>query len=794
MSPRRAATGRPLAAALILALLAGACGASRAYRQGQKFAKQGNWDLAVARLTVALQKSPDNIGYKIALENARIQASRFHYAEARRHLAADQLERAAEELEIATKYDPGNKSAADDLALVRDKIRGREEERRRLAEFEAMKTRAQAAPVPLPVLSPRSQAPITLKFSDTSVQKILDTLAKLAGVNILFDEGYRDKKADVNLTGVTFQEALDQITFVNRLFYKVIDQNTLIVVPESPQKRRSYDDLILRTFYLQNAEVNETLNLVKTLAGIQKAAGNPSAGAITVLDTPDKVALAARVIELNDKAKGEVMVEVQILEVNRNKVKDYGLRLSNYGASLTYSPFGGDEASVGGDSPTGFTSVRAHLLSSLSLADFVVSIPAQVFARFLQSDATTRILASPRLRAAEGKKTTLKIGQDVPVPITTFQATQTGGTTFTPATSFQYRTVGVTLDLTPKVNASGDISLELNAEFSLLGQAADVGGQENLPTFLTRTVSGILRLRDGETSLIGGLVQSRETASFTGIFGLQSVPILNKLFTSTNKQSEESEVLLSITPHLVRAPKLTEDDLKALYVGTQELPRVAGARPPLFGPEEPEPSPSPGPLPGRPAPPAPAAPSPPPSPTPPSPTPPATPELEPSPGPLPMAPPPEAAAAGETTVPVPPSPIRQASAVRALFSPPEISVKAGETGSMGLVVMGVRELLSAEVVLTYDPSMLELADVMAGSLLTVDGAPVGAERAMEAGRVRARFTRAEGTSGSGAVVAVTMKGLRAGPAAVAAESLTLVTAAGTERPATPVPGRIVVTP
>jgi hypothetical protein len=159
-----------------------------------------------------------------------------------------------------------------------------------------------------------------------------------------------------------------------------------------------------------------------------------------------------------------------------------------------------------------------------------------------------------------------------------------------------------------------------------------------------------------------------------------------------------------------------------------------------------------------------------------------------------MAPPPEAAAAGETTVPVPPSPIRQASAVRALFSPPEISVKAGETGSMGLVVMGVRELLSAEVVLTYDPSMLELADVMAGSLLTVDGAPVGAERAMEAGRVRARFTRAEGTSGSGAVVAVTMKGLRAGPAAVAAESLTLVTAAGTERPATPVPGRIVVTP
>jgi general secretion pathway protein D len=305
-------------------------------------------------------------------------------------------------------------------------------------------------------------------------------------------------------------------------------------------------------------------------------------------------------------------------------------------------------------------------------------------------------------------------------------------------------------------------------------------------------------VRDGETSLIGGLVQSREAETFTGIFGIQSVPILNKLFTSTNKQVDASEVLLSITPHLVRAPKLTEDDLKALYVGTQELPRVPGARPPLFGPEEPEPSPAPGPSPsaapppaaGRPAPSAPVAPATPPSAAPP-PAPP--PVAEPSPGGPPLTPPgAEATATPEATVPVPPSPIREMGAVRTLFSPPEIGVKAGETGSVGLVVMGVRDLLSAEVVLTYDPSMLEITDVMAGSLLTLDGAPVGAERAMEAGRIRARFTRAEGTTGSGAVVAVTMKGLRAGTAIVAVESLSLVTAAGTERPGPPAPGRIVV--
>src|SRR5207245_2888200 len=167
-----------------------------------------------------------NITYKIARENARMQASRQHYAESHRRLAADDLDKAAEELDIATKYDPGNKAAADDLAIVRERIQHRTEERQRMSQFDAMKTRAEAAPLPLPVLSPRSTAPITLRFAtETSLEKIFDTLARLAGVNILFDQDYRDKRVTVNLTNVTFQEALEHLTFVNRLFYKVLDPN-----------------------------------------------------------------------------------------------------------------------------------------------------------------------------------------------------------------------------------------------------------------------------------------------------------------------------------------------------------------------------------------------------------------------------------------------------------------------------------------------------------------------------------------------------------------------------------------
>ena len=217
-----------LALALIALVSSWGCAAHWAYRQAEEAAANGDWDLAVARYTKALDKDPKNIGYKIALENARIQASRLHYDKAREHLAANDFEKSVEELEIATKYDPANRSAADDLQILRDRIRRRDEERQQRAQFEQTRARAQAAArVPLPVLSPRSPVPITMRFDDGSLQKILESLGRISGVNVLFDEGFRDKKASVNLSGITFQEALDRITFVNRLFYKVLDQNTI---------------------------------------------------------------------------------------------------------------------------------------------------------------------------------------------------------------------------------------------------------------------------------------------------------------------------------------------------------------------------------------------------------------------------------------------------------------------------------------------------------------------------------------------------------------------------------------
>jgi general secretion pathway protein D len=827
---------RILVIVLTSAVLLPACSARWAYRQGQREAKKGNWDNAVARLTKALNEDPDNISYKIALQNARVQASLFHQDEARKHLAAEELEKAQDELEIANKYDPGNKSIADDLAIVKARIQGRVDAQAQMSEYETLKDKARKFPTP--ILSPRSSAPINMNFPEQGLEKIFDALAKVSGVNILFDPDFRDKKVTVRLSGVSFQEALDQITLAHRLFYKVVDRNTIIIVPEGAAKRRIYDDIFLRTFYIENAELKEVETVVKTALGAQaKVVSNPTLGALNVIGTVDELALAERVIAGNDKSKGEVLVDVQILEVNRNRMRDFGIGLANHKASISLQPI---------QNTTGDTlNIRAHLLSSLNLSDWVVNIPNTLLVNFLQNDTNTRILASPRLRAAEGKKTTLKVGTEVPVPVTTFTSAQPNvGGTFAPATSFQYRNVGVNLELTPKVNANGDILLELAAEFSLLGDNRLVAGTL-LPTFLTRNVTGVLRLRDGETSLIGGLLQQQENETTSGFPGVSSIPLIGKLLAQPKTEKTTGEVVISITPHLVRGPKVVEEDLTALRLGTKETFRVEGAREPLFG-TEPEPTPSPTPSPGLTAPgpeigrpPGTVSPSmpgpgqqitpaatPPPPPVFPTPLPPAMPQKEPeppAPAPTPVPPAPEATPMPETgpppgsfptPTPTPPSvppPLvssgngrdsgppgagRTASprpaAVSASLNPPSVETRIGQTVNLSLVLMNLQGLEGLDVVVAFDPALLEAGDAKAGTLLTMDGAAVGIERTGEVGRMRVKMTRPSGIAGSGMAASLSFKAVAAGPAEVRVESIALTTPAGTVRPPTPSPVRVTV--
>jgi type II secretory pathway component GspD/PulD (secretin) len=770
----RPALGAACALALVLALAG--CGAARsAYRQGNQEARQGNWDMAVARYTLALQKDPENIGYRIALQNARVQASRYHLTRGRQAVAAQDLERAREELEIAVRYDSSNQAAVDQLDDVRAGIRAAEEARRERSEIDERRERA-AARVPLPVLEPGSRAPINLKFTDQSLHSIFEALARLTGVNILIDPDLRDESVSVTLTGVTFQQALDQITFVNKAFYKVLNPTTLIVVPETAQKRRTYDENLVQTFYLENADVNEMVALLTKLTGIQKTAGNEALKAITVMGTLDELALAERIIRTNDKARGEVMVEVQILEVNRTAMKQYGLQLSNYQAAATFSPTGA-EGELGAD---GLTTVRAHILSSLNLADFIISLPSAIVTNFLRDDTNVRILATPRLRAAEGDQTQLLIGTEVPIPVTTFTATQAGAQSFAPATSFQYRNVGVTLQITPEVSTGGEVALELEAEFSLLGDNRNVGTGSNpliVPTFLTRRVTGTLRLRDGETSLLGGLLLERETETIRGVLGLQNLPLIGGAFRSTDRTREDTEILISITPYIVRAPRVTEEDLESLYAGTRERVEIPGARPPLFGPApEDEPAAEDEPEEGS----------------------------EPDEG---SAADPEALGAGagpgaespaEPVAPIPqPTPYPEPSlpdspavaVARALFRPGELSLTPGQMRELDLVVLGAPEFGEVELVLTFDPERLAIDAATPGALLTLSGDAIGVQSEQQPGRLTARFRHPARASGSGAVARLQVRGLVPGTSLIEA-SLTL--GSGDAAQAVLAEGRVVV--
>ena len=537
------------------------------------------------------------------------------------------------------------------------------------------------------------------------------------------------------LAGVTFEQALEQITFVNKLFFKVVDQNTVIIVPETAQKRRTYDENLVQTFYIENLDVNEALAIITKLTGVQKVVANEPLRALTVVGTPDQLAMIQRILETNDKALGEVIIEVEILEVNRTLMKRYGIELSNYSVGTTFAPTGAE----GELDANGFTNVRAHILSSINLADFIVSLPSTVVASFLKDDSSVRILSSPRLRAAHGKKASLQVGTEVPVPVTTFTATQTGASTFAPATSFQYRNVGVTLEFTPEITAEGEITIDLLAEFSVIGEDRNVGtGQNplNVPTFLSRRITGMLRLQDGHTTLLGGLLTTREVETLRGVLGLSGIPVIGGLFTSKRTEDETSEVLISITPHILRAPRLQATDFESLLVGTQDRTRVPGARPPLFGEasggdeaaaEVESETPQAG---GDSAAVAPAT----------------GPDLQAS----------DAEPAGGQAAPAEPQ--RSDDLLRALLRPPRLNLSVGEEVTVDVVLLGADALLEVEVVLEIDSRILEVTRIDPGPLLTLDGSAVGTERSIGADRVTVRFRRPTPTSGSGAIASVRIRG------------------------------------
>ncbi|TAM53938.1 MAG: hypothetical protein EPN53_04700 [Acidobacteria bacterium] len=561
-----------VAVGLLLALgFLGSCASYRYSRRATDAVQAQNWDAAVYFYLEALARDPGNVRYKMALQRARLQAGEEHFRRGMRFKEAGDLERAKSEFEFTVQFDPTHQYAAVELEKVRKDIRILDQEGGP-AKLEEIKKAASEMKVKPPVLNPASDEPMSLSFPNpTNVRDIYKAIGQAFGINILFDNKMRDQKLSIELKNVTAREALESVMQAAGHFYKVLDPKTVIVVEDTPQNRRDYEDLVVKTFFLSNADVKDVSNMLRALIDARRIAINEQLNSLVIRDTADKVAIAERLIDANDKAKAEVLVDVELMQVDTNKLRDIGMSLSSQTFTAQF-----DATKLGGATST--SPLYLNQLGSISRSMWTMAVP-NVVLNLIKSAGETETLAQPQLRITEREKASLVIGQKVPIPTTTFNTTQTIGGNIVPITAFNYQDVGIKLDIEPKVHHNNEVTLKLKVEVSDLGTAIHVSGQADQFPINTRNIDTTIRLKDGETSLLAGLLKETKATRRAELPWLSDIPLIGRLFSDDYKQVSQTDLILTLTPHIIRYPDITEADLAPLWVGTENRITIFGNSP-----------------------------------------------------------------------------------------------------------------------------------------------------------------------------------------------------------------------
>lgn len=566
---------RSIIAMLLLAVALSGCTSYRAYQQAQDLELQERWDEAVEAYSRALEVDPENKKYKMALQRVKLESSRSHFEKAKLHLAAGQYELAVLELRIATELDPTNQFAAVELvkasrALERARTEGNGE------TLEQMKRRVSASSGP-PQLDPGSDEPISLSFPrETPVKDIYRALGNAFGINILFDTGLKDDRIAIELRDVTAQQGLERLMQAAGHFYKVLDERTIIVAPDNAQTRREYEDLVIRTFYLSNGDAEQVANVIRTMTEARSVFPLKALNAITIRDTADKVRIAERIIEANDKARAEVVVQVELLQMDLQKARSVGMNLTGLSRGVGAVLGTADDAGGAG------ALLTLQQIRDLGIDDIGFTIPSIAYS-FVKNNSDTTLLAQPQLRITEGEKATLLIGNQIPIPVASIPVINTGGQqNFVQSTSYQYRDVGIKIAIEPRVHHNREISLRLTVEVS---NVADAGtsrdGAPAQPTIGTRTIESTIRLMDGETNFLAGLIRQDESQGSDRIPFLGDLPVIGRLFGIDSKSERRTDLVLTLTPHIIRIPDITEADLAPMWVGTQGNLSFRGVSPRL---------------------------------------------------------------------------------------------------------------------------------------------------------------------------------------------------------------------
>jgi type II secretory pathway component GspD/PulD (secretin) len=801
------------------------CAAGKAFRQGDAAVHSGDLDQAVVYYRKAAQAAPDNANYKIALQRTLLAASRAHLDKARDFESKDQLEAAVGEYRLANEYDPSNRLAANKVTALERTVRERADAARPKPAIQAMRDRVRAAePALINLTTPLPK----IQFRDTSLRTILDTIANVAGINISYERTFQDRPTSVSLDGATLEQALNQIMLMNELSYKVISDRSIFVFPDNAQNHGKYDDQVVRTFYLSHAdatEVNQLLSAIVRVPGIgvqPRIVGNKTNNTVTVAATASLVGVVEKIIQQVDKPRAEIVVDVEIMEVERTRAKQYGLELSDYavggilspevspnGTTTTTTPTTGTPGTTtpptttttpGTGTSTGPETVKSPppfnlntISQGFTTADFYLAVPTAI-ARALESDSHTKVIAKPNLRGAEGQKLSFAIGQQIPIVSTSYTPIATGGAGVNPLSSYQYKDVGVNIDMTPRVTLEGDIILDLTLEDDALGADKSVAGV-TVPTFVQRKVTTRLRLRDGESNLLAGLLQTNDQTSVTGFPGAIHVPILSQLFSKNSTSNDQLEIVMMLTPHIIRSQEITEDDLKPVYIGSGQNIAVGGPPPLIVQPGAEQPAAA-----GQPAAAPAAAPAGTPAyggtttpgvTTPPgstpvpgtvlAPTPPAT--AQPNvtitePPATPPAPPPATPAGGTPPATPPATPATPPAAetttsaglgsAQVILTPPGTTFRVGGGPyTVPISVVNAVRLSGTTLTITYDPALLRVRSVQEGSFLRTGGVQVAFSQQVNNGRIEITISRgadATGANGTGLLAAIIFDAIAPGSA------------------------------
>ena len=719
-----------------LGLLAAGCPKGNDdYAKGRKAEALQDYDTALEHFQKALKADPFNANYRIKTNQLRFEAAQFHVRQGQKSREKGDLQVALAEFQKAFAIDPSSSVAEQEIKATLDLIGSRE----KAAEAAAVPPQPEKAEPPLatapPELKTLSTAPINLKMSN-SARIVFETVGKLAGLTVIFDPDFPDRRITTELTNVTLEQALDIVSLQSKAVWKPVTENIIFVFSDQVQKRRDYEEQVVRTFYLSNTvqpqDLTEIVTGLRQLLNLTRIQQINSQNAIIIRDTPDKLALAEKVMKDIDKAKPEVVIQVEVLQARLDRLRDLGI-LPGQSAALTFTPPSTSSTS-GSSSTTSPLSLRD--LKHLSTKDYSVTLPGATATAIL-TDTTTKIIQNPEIRSIDGQPAKLRIGDRIPIATGSFQAGVGVGTTGTTGivnplvnTQFTYQDVGVNVDVQPRVHPNHEISLKIKVEVSSVTGTSTIGGIQQ-PIISQRTIEHDIRLKEGEVNILGGLIERIDSKTLNGWPGFAKIPFLRYFLSEDKKDHQENEVLIVLVPRIVRMPVWTLENLRAISSGPEQTPQVrrqtSVAAPVTQPPAAQQPSRTSA------QPPAAAAQA-----------------------------PGTAAPSAQSGAPTDTSPT-----ARMRFEPSTLSLKAGQTATLGVVVENVKDLFSIPILLQYDPAVISVEEVRHGGFLSGGTQEIAIVQRVdkEHGQAIISATRqpnTSGVSGTGTLIGIVIRGVAPG--------------------------------